>query len=225
MLRIGALVAWLSDGSLTDQVASAKRQRQRQQDQRQAAELAQPAAELLAQRIGKKTEALKATFDCPHAVTSFRRGGSEFRNVARRGRSTAARTQAHPRINKLPVSLRAGSSVGTPQCSVREPQLGYVPCTAEALAFGVKRWTEPRVASPRAVARVGEQRAGCGVLPRFHAPHPTPPDHSGSALARGEGAGGHCATWRNDRDQPSTSTMRWSASAVVSWSCTMATRM
>ncbi len=74
MLRIGALVAWLSDGSLTDQVASASAKRQRQQDQRHAAEFAQPAAELLAQRIGQETEALKAAFDCPHAVRPSRLG-------------------------------------------------------------------------------------------------------------------------------------------------------
>ena len=66
MLRIGALVAWLSDGSLHRPGRERQRQREREQDQR-AAEFAQPAAELLAQRIGEKTEALKAAFDCPHA--------------------------------------------------------------------------------------------------------------------------------------------------------------
>ena len=68
MLRTGALVAWLSEGSCTDQVANAIASSCRKHKQREAAELAQAPAQRVAHRVGKEGQTVEAAPDHRHAV-------------------------------------------------------------------------------------------------------------------------------------------------------------
>ena len=67
-LCTGASVAWLSDGSCTDQVASAKAAIMARLNQRDAAELAQAPAQHGAEMAGKEGHAIEAAVDHRHDV-------------------------------------------------------------------------------------------------------------------------------------------------------------